>query len=80
MRIRKLAAAGFVAAAVAAAPMAALATNSSSTTFSGGTTTTTTVQGSHGSVATHQGAPNSNGDQATSSTCKQTGSGVTDTC
>ena len=56
------------------------ATNSSSCTFSKGQTTCTTTHGSHGSTDTHNGQVNSSGDQATSSTCKQTGSDQTNTC
>jgi hypothetical protein len=49
-------------------------------TFYRGTTTCTSTHGSHGSITTHQGQINSNGDQQTSTTCKQTGSPQTDTC
>jgi hypothetical protein len=56
------------------------ATNSSSCTFFQGTTICTIIHGSHGSTDSHRGAPNSNGDQKQSSTCKKTGSQQTDTC
>ena len=56
------------------------ATNSTECSFFKGTTLCTIIHGSHGSTDSHRGAPNSNGDQKQSSTCKKTGSGQTNTC